>query len=250
MPPTRTTSPRFLARVAFALGFLEGLASVWGGLRIPGRLVVSADAATTATNLLGNESLWRLGILLGILAVALNAARTVFVCRLFRPAGKTAVLLIAFLGLMAFALQGGAVLVQLPVTIVLKNPKDFGGFDVAQLQSLALLLVRWNGAAFNLYLAFFGLWSLVVGWAIWQSRFLPRVLGVLVAMAGVGYATYFWPPLANALYPWNLMLGAGELALGFWLLVFGVNAERWHEQLRITHALEAGAYERDESALR
>lgn len=231
-------SPRVLARVAFALGFLEGVTSVWGGLRIPGRLVVPADAAVTASNILANEPLWRLGILLSILAVALNAARTVFVYRLFRPVGRTAVLLIAFLGLVAFSLQAGSVLVQLPVTILLRNPQDFGGFDVAQLQSLALVLVRWNGAAFNLYLAFFGLCSLLVGWAIWRSAFLPRVLGVLVALAGLGYATYFWPPLANALYPWNLMLGVGELALGLWLLVFGVNAERWHEQARVTRDLE------------
>jgi hypothetical protein len=49
-------------------------------------------------------------------------------------------------------------------------------------------------------------------------------------VAGVGYATYLWPPLANYLYPYNLALGVGELAVGFWLLVFGVNVERWKEQ--------------------
>ena len=70
-------NPRFLARLAFVLGFLEGSASVWGELRIPGRLVVSTDAAATAANILANESLWRLGLLLSVLAVAFNIARMV-----------------------------------------------------------------------------------------------------------------------------------------------------------------------------
>src|SRR5262249_694264 len=63
---------------------------------------------------------------------------------------------------------------------------------------------------------------------------LPRILGVLLAIAGVGYSTYLWPPLANYLYPYNLALGVGELVLGLWLLVFGVNVERWKEQARAT----------------
>ena len=72
--------------------------------------------------------------------------------------------------------------------------------------------------------------ALLVGYIIYKSTFLPRILGVLEVVAGVGYATYLWPPLANYLYPYNLALGVGELALGFWLLVFGVNVERWKEQ--------------------
>jgi len=112
----------------------------------------------------------------------------------------------------------------------LKSGKDFGAFNIEQLQSMALLFLRWSGQAFNLYLAFFGFCCMLVGYVVYKSTFLPRILGVLEAAAGVGYATYLWPPLANYLYPYNLALGVGELALGFWLLVFGVNVERWKEQ--------------------
>jgi hypothetical protein len=55
---------------------------------------------------------------------------------------------------------------------------------------------------------------MLVGYVIYKSTFLPRILGVLEMAAGVGYATYLWPPLANYLYPYNLALGVGELALG------------------------------------
>src|SRR5438105_8922320 len=70
-------SPRFLARMAAVLGVLEGVASVNGQVRIPDRLVVTTDAAATAANILGNESLFRLGLALCVLAVAFNIARTV-----------------------------------------------------------------------------------------------------------------------------------------------------------------------------
>ena len=149
-------SPRFLARMAAILGFLEGMAQVWGQLRIPGRLVVSTDAAATAANILGNESLFRLGLALSVLAVAFNIARTVPLYVLFRPVGRTVALLMAFFGLVAIAFQAASILFELPVLVVLKSGKDFGAFNVEQLQSLALIFLRWNGQASNLYLAFFG----------------------------------------------------------------------------------------------
>src|SRR5947208_15410887 len=123
-------SPRFLARMAVVLGLLEGVASVNGQLRIPDRLVVTTDAAATAANILGNESLFRLGLALCVLAVAFNSARTVLVYLLFRPVGRIAALLIAFFGLVAIALQAGGSLVQLPVLVLLKSGKDFGAFNV------------------------------------------------------------------------------------------------------------------------
>jgi hypothetical protein len=223
-------SPRFLARMAAVLGILEGAASVSGQLRIPGRLVVDTDASATAANILGNESLFRLGVALCLLAVVFNTARTVLSYVLFRPVGRIVALLIAFFGLVTIGLQASGSLVQLPVLVLLKSGKDFAAFNAEQLQSISLLFLRWSGHTFNLYLAFFGLCCILVGYAVYKSTFLPRILGVLEMAAGVGYATYFWPPLASYLSPYNLALGVGELALGFWLLVFGVNVEPWKEQ--------------------
>lgn len=230
MTTIREISPRTLARIFAIFGIIEGNASVWGQLRVPDRLVVSTDAAATAANIMGHESMFRLGLVLCVLAVASNATRTVLSYVLFRPVGRIVALLIAFFGLVAIALQVGGILFELPVLTVLKSGKDFGAFNPEQLQSLALIFLRWSGQAFNLYLAFFGFCCMLVGYAVYKSTFLPWILGVLEVLAGVGYSTYLWPPLANSLYPYNLALGVGELLLGLWLLVFGVNAERWKEQ--------------------
>src|SRR5438445_7063422 len=144
-------SPRFLARMTAVLGVLEGVASVNGQLRIPDRLVVTTDAAATAANILGNESLFRLGLALCVLAVAFNIARTVLLYVLFRPVGRIPVLLVAFFGLVAIALQAGGSLVQLPVLVLLKSGKDFGALNVEQLQSMSLLFLLWIGLAFIIY---------------------------------------------------------------------------------------------------
>src|SRR4051794_2575008 len=239
MKNNREISPLLVARLIFILAALEGQAQIWGQLRIPGKLVVSTDAAATAVNILGNESLFRLGLAVSVMAIAFNVARTALNYVLFRPVGRIVTLLMAFFGLTAVALQAGSILCELPVLVLLKNGKALSGFNAEQLQSLALIFLKWNGQASNLYLAFFGLCCILTGYVIYKSTFLPAILGVLLALAGLGYATYLWPPLADYLYPYNLALGAGELILGLWLLVFGVNLERWKEQSHATRNSEA-----------
>src|SRR5438045_1262220 len=163
----REISPRLQARAIFVLAVLEGQAHVWGQMRIPGKLVVSTNAAATAANILGNESLFRLGLALSILAVAFNVARTVLNYILFRPVGRTVSLLLAFFGLIAVGLQAASILFELPVLVVLKNSQVFGGFNAEQLQSLSLIFLKWNAQASNLYLAFFGFCCILGGYVVY-----------------------------------------------------------------------------------
>jgi len=80
-------------------------------------------------------------------------------------------------------------------------------------------------------LVFFGLQCLLVGYLIFRSTFLPRILGVLMAFAGLGWLTFLWPPLAHTLRPYNLVPGMiGEGLVIVWLLVKGLDAPRWEQQ--------------------
>jgi hypothetical protein len=77
-------------------------------------------------------------------------------------------------------------------------------------------------------LAFFGVYCILIGYLILRSTFLPRILGVLMIFGGLGWLTFFYPPLAHALSPYNLAPGIlGEGALTLWLLAKGVNVEQW-----------------------
>lgn len=233
-------SPRVQARMAGVLYVLEGLTSVFGQLLVPGMLVVSGDAAATATNILGNEPLFRLGLAASLLAVAFHIAQTVLFYDLFKPVGRSVALLLAFFSLVAIALQAVSSLFQLPALVILGSGRGLGALSVEQLQSLALIFLRLRAQAFNVFLVFFGFRCALIGYLIYKSTFLPRIIGVLMAFAGLGYLTLLWPPLANYVSPFNLALAApGELSLVLWLLVVGVNVERWKEQARAAGDLES-----------
>jgi len=97
-------------------------------------------------------------------------------------------------------------------------------FDLEQLEALALLAVRVETQAENIGIVFFGIYCVLLGYLIYKSRFLPRVIGVLMAIAGLGWLTFLYPPLSSALWPYIAIPGLlGEGSLTVWLLVKGVN---------------------------
>jgi Domain of unknown function (DUF4386) len=79
-------------------------------------------------------------------------------------------------------------------------------------------------------LVFFGPYCLLLGYLIFRSTFLPRILGVLMAFAGLGWLI-FLTPLANHLSTYLKVLGfLAELSLMLWLIVKGVNVQQWKEK--------------------
>ena len=107
--------------------------------------------------------------------------------------------------------------------------------DSHQLQSLSYMFIKLHGYGFGVGLIFFGLVCLVEGHLIFKSGFLPRVLGLLLQLAGLCYLTNSFamllaPDLANALFPFVLMPPLiAELSLGLWLVVKGVDVARWKQ---------------------
>jgi hypothetical protein len=80
-------------------------------------------------------------------------------------------------------------------------------------------------------LVFFGFYCLLIGYLIFRSSFLPRILGVLMAFGGLGWLIFLSPALANYLSPYNFIPGLlGEGVLTLWLILMGVNVQRWKEQ--------------------
>ena len=93
------------------------------------------------------------------------------------------------------------------------------------------MFLNLNAQAGYISIIFFGLFDIVIGCLFFRSTFLPRILGVLMAIAGLGWLTFLSPPLANQLSPFISILGfIAELLLMLWLLVMGVNVQRWKEQ--------------------
>jgi hypothetical protein len=96
---------------------------------------------------------------------------------------------------------------------------------------LILEVVQFLPHGVNIGLAFHGFYWILLGYLIFQSTFLPRILGSLLAIAGLCWLTFLPPPLANHLLPYNLATGLMvEGLVMLWLLVMGVNVQRWKEQ--------------------
>jgi hypothetical protein len=121
--------------------------------------------------------------------------------------------------------------------LVLQGGSSLSAFTPQQLQALALVFLKLNTQAFDIYLVFFGFWCVLIGYLIFRSTFLPRILGVLLVIDGLGWMLYLSPPLATYLFPVIAVAsGLAELPLVLWLLVVGVNVQRWKEQAGVAGA--------------
>jgi hypothetical protein len=90
---------------------------------------------------------------------------------------------------------------------------------------------RWQPQGVNVAIVIHGFYCLLIGYLIFRSAFLPRILGALMAFAGLGWLTYLSNPLVNYLSPYNLASALlTEVSVFLWLLVMGVNVQRWKEQ--------------------
>ncbi len=106
-------------------------------------------------------------------------------------------------------------------------------FNANQLQALALLFLNLSVQVGYIALVFFGAFQIVLGYVIFTSTFLPRIIGVLIALAGLGWLTFLSPPLANQLLTPLEVLGIGaEASLMLWLLVIGMNSQPWTAQAK------------------
>jgi Domain of unknown function (DUF4386) len=225
-------SPRFKARMAGVCQLLEALTATFGQVIVRDRLVVAGDAAATAANILGHEPLFWLGFASSLIGVAFHIAWAVLMYELLKPVNKSLSLLAAFIILVGCAIQALTSFLYLTPLLILKGGNSFSAFTPEQLQALALMFLKLNAYAFNIDLVFFGLWCVLTGYLIFRSAFLPRILGVLLAISGLGFLTYLYPPLAYRLFfPYVAVASAlGEIPLELWLIVMGVNAQRWKGQ--------------------
>ncbi len=108
------------------------------------------------------------------------------------------------------------------------------------LVGLTFEAIRLSPHGVNLAVVFHGVFCILIGYLIFRSAFLPRILSVLMGFAGLSWLTFLLPSLANHLSPYNLACGLiGEASVFLWLLVKGVNVERWKEQAGVGYTVRA-----------
>jgi hypothetical protein len=162
--------------------------------RMAGVLYLLSLLTATFTELFAHG---KLNIEGGLIAVAGMVGVTLLVYGLFKPANRSLSLLAAFFGLVGLTFEA----------------------------------LRWQPHGMNIAIVFAGFYCILIGYLIFRSTFLPWFLGVLMAFAGLGWVTYLSPQLVNDLSPYNLAASfLAEVSVFLWLLVMGVNVQRWNEQ--------------------
>lgn len=225
--------PRRAARLCGALYLYIIVAGMFAELGVRARLVVASDAAATARNLLANESLFRVGAAGELLHVAVDVVVAVLLYGLLRHVDRGLALLAALTRVAADVVLGVSSLAQFAALRLLQGGEAGGGLVAAQREELALVALRLHGDGYAICLVFFAFTCLALGPLVRRSDFLPRAIGPLLSLAGACYlVTSFThliaPRLAGNLFPWlYLPPFVAELSLALWLLVRGVDPERW-----------------------
>jgi hypothetical protein len=228
------TSPRLLGRMIALLLLFLILCGVFAQGLVANRLIVSGDAAATAGNILAHPGLYRLSFTVFLLEMVANVANTALFYVLLRPVNRPIALTATFIDLAGGVMKTFArVFYILPLWVL---PASGGastvlqGFTPQQLESIAFMLLQINNRGAATASAFFGFSITLRGYLILGSTFMPRWLGVLSIISGLGWLTFLYPPLASlAFLPVVLFTLAMSAAMIAWLLFVGVRDEQWNE---------------------
>ena len=233
--PFLEVSPCSKARMAGGLWWLCIVAGIVGFVA-GAPLIVTNDAAATAANILAKESLFRLGFSADLISGLSYVGVTIFIYYVLKPVSRSLSLLGAFFGLAGVAIGGASWVIHLAPLLLLHGDQYLTAFTTSQLQAMSLAALTLQMQVFPIGMVFFGIQCISIGYLIARSTFLPRILGVLLAIGGtcyliVSFANFLTPSFGPRLVPFMMPVALiGEGSLGLWLLVKGVNVQRWNEQ--------------------
>jgi len=217
-------SPFTSIRVIGAIYLLYFLAAFVAAFLAKG-LSIPDDPAATASAISAHESLYRSSLAVDIIANALYIAVVGLLYTLFVPVSQSLSLIAAFFGLVGCAVQIFGNTFRIAALFIL-SPNDWlNPFNAEQIHAAALMCIKLHALTFNSSLVLFGLFNILIGHLILRSTLLPRLLGVLMTVAGLGWLTFLWPPLATTISTYILPLGAlAEFLLMLWLLIRGASS--------------------------
>ena len=215
-----------IAGVAMLLSIVFGLL---GEMILPERIVVARDPAATAANILGNPMLFRLTFAAYLVEALCDVALCVFFYILLKPVDKRLALLSAFFGIASMVMYAVGQSSFFASYLVLGDSPGMTSFSIEQRNALAYLALRIAGTIGWLFLCLYGIASMIRGYLIARSGYLPKLLGILFIIGGACFflrsATYLLAPKYSSLILLLPMALAGIPTM-LWLLVRGIDPAR------------------------
>src|SRR5205085_991689 len=222
------------ARIAGVLFLLTLVAGGFGEGYVPSKFIVSSDAAATVANIRASEFVFRLGFAGFLIESLCDVALAWIFYVLLRPVNKNVSLLAAFLGLISTAVFAVTELFCFMALHITGHAEYLKSFSPDQLNTLALLSLKFYTVGGAILTAYYGLAWILRGYLMFYSGYLPKFLAVLMVVGGVGFfARNFLLILAPA-YASDVLLMLmfpGGLLLTAWLLIKGVDLAKWQARL-------------------
>jgi hypothetical protein len=226
-------SPRFIARRAGVLYLLGSVAGVFGILYGPS-LVVPGDAAATTRHILASESLFRLSIVSALLDQVIFILVVLALYQLLKVVNQTMAVLMVIVLLVSIPIAMLNELNNVAVLFLVSGADSLNVFTADQLHALVSFFLDLHALGLSIaFLAGF-LWFFPMGYLVFTSGFLPRFLGVLLILNGLAYTIDSFGALLLPDLKVNLVIFTGwvEVVFALWLLIRGVNVERWETRAR------------------
>jgi len=218
-------------KLARAAGFLYLIVIIAGGFAeafVREGLTVYDDAAATAHNILTSEQMYRIGFVADLVTLICGTVLSLIFYILFKPVNKNLSLLALIFSITAGAVMAVNLLNQFAPLLLLHNSGYLKAFTMEQLQTLSLFFLNFQSQGYNISLLLFAFYFPIIGYLVYKSNFLPRILGVIYTLAGAGYlinslAWFLFPQLAAYLFPYVLLPAfIGESSMCLWILFKGV----------------------------
>jgi Domain of unknown function (DUF4386) len=235
-------SPRRLARMAGGLYLINIVGGAFAIGFVPAMLVVSGNASATAHNIQANELLYRSGIVAHILIDVTAVFMAVIFYDMFKVVNRRLALLVVFFTLVGTAVESAGLVNQFAPLVLLDAGHSSSAFTAAQLQALSYMQTSVGLAGYDINSVLFAFYGLAIGYLVFRSTFLPRAIGVLLAVGALSYLTYgladmLAPAFAAHLVPYiQLPSLVGEGSFTLWLLIVGVDVQRWKQRASIATA--------------
>ena len=221
-------------RTARAVGLLYIIPWILSFLAIFLRqsLILPGDAAATANNIIASESIFRLSIVGDLVVQVVFIVLVLLLYKLLKPVNKNLALLMVILFLVSVPIAMLNMLNLFAALLLLSGADYLIVFPVDQLQAFVTLFRDLHEVGIMIAYIFWDLWLFPLGYLVFKSGFLPRILGILLMISCFGYLidffTFFLFP--NFDLAINMFTGWAELLLCLWLLIKGVNVEQWEKR--------------------
>jgi len=217
-------SQRKALKAAAWLYLLLIISAPIGLLYVPSKLIVAGDATATADNIRASDWLFRIGMGTELFHQAIAIFLVLALYRLLKPVNQQHAKLMVILGaLVSVPIMFVNVLNEIAALILVNGADYLSVFSKSQLDSLALLFLRLHEQGIEITQIFWGLWLFPYGILVIRSGFIPRLLGVLLFIAGTGLLV---SSFTSILLPQHAgvggqfaMLDFGEFPIIFWFFI-------------------------------